>query len=82
MPGYAIEPWFSLFGPSRTPAEVADVLARALADALRSDSVRSQFAAQGYEPLELSPKALRDLIESETTRFRRVLDGTGMRISR
>ncbi len=58
------------------------MLARALADALRSDSVRSQFAAQGYEPLELSPKALRDLIESETTRFRRVLDGTGMRISR
>jgi tripartite-type tricarboxylate transporter receptor subunit TctC len=78
--GYAIEPWYGLFAPAGTPANVADMLSRALADARRSDDVRKQFATQGYESLELSGKELRDLMDAETIRYRRVLDGAGMRI--
>lgn len=78
--GYAIEPWYGLFAPAGIPAHVADMLSRALADALRSDDVRKQFATQGYEPLELSGKALRVRMGAETIRYRRVLDGAGIRI--
>lgn len=78
--GYAIEPWYGLFAPAGIPANVADMLSRALADARRSDDVRKEFATQGYEPLELSEKGLRDLMDAETMRYRRVLDGAGMRI--
>jgi tripartite-type tricarboxylate transporter receptor subunit TctC len=77
--GYAIEPWYGLFAPAGIPANVADMLSRALADARRSDDVRKEFAAQGYEQLELSGKGLRDLMDAETMRYRRVLDGAGMR---
>lgn len=78
--GYAIEPWYGLFAPAGMPANVADMLSRALADTRRSDDVRKQFATQGYESLELSGKELRDLMDAETMRYRRVLDGAGMRI--
>ena len=78
VPGYAIEPWYGLFAPAGIPANVADMLSRALADALRSDDVRKQFAMQGYEPLELSGKGLQDLMDTETKRYRRVLDGAGV----
>ena len=80
--GYAIEPWYGLFAPAGIPADVADTLSRALADALRSDDVRKQFALQGYEPLELSGEALRMLIGTETIKYRRVLDAAGIRIER
>jgi tripartite-type tricarboxylate transporter receptor subunit TctC len=76
VPGYAIEPWSGLFAPAGIPPDVADTLSRALADALRSDDVRKQFATQGYEPLELSGKRLRLLMEAETIKYSRVLDGT------
>ena len=77
---YAIEPWYGLFAPAGTPAKVADMLSRALADARRSDDVRKRFATQGYESLDLSGKELRDLMDAETMRYRRVLDGAGVRI--
>jgi tripartite-type tricarboxylate transporter receptor subunit TctC len=80
--GYAIEPWYGLFAPAGIPADVADRLSRALADARGSDDVRNEFATQGYEPLELSGKELRDLMDAETPRYRRVLDGAGIRIQR
>jgi tripartite-type tricarboxylate transporter receptor subunit TctC len=78
--GYALEPWYGLFAPAGTPPKVADMLSRALADARRSDDVRKQFATQGYESLELSGKELRNLMDEETMRYRRVLDVAGMRI--
>ena len=80
--GYAIEPWYGLFAPTGIPADVADMLSRALADALRSDDVRKQFATQGYEPLEVSGEALRLLMGAETMRYRGLLDGAGIRIER
>lgn len=73
VPGYAIEPWSGLFAPAGIPADVADILSRALADALRSDDVRKQFATQGYEPMELSGKRLRLLMDAETIKYARVL---------
>jgi len=78
--GYAIEPWYGLFASAAIPAEIADVLSRALADALRSDGVREQLTAQGYEPLELSGRALTDLISEETVKYKRVLESARIRI--
>ena len=44
--GYAIEPWYGLFAPAGIPANVADMLSRALADARRSDDARRHFATR------------------------------------
>jgi tripartite-type tricarboxylate transporter receptor subunit TctC len=75
FPGYAVEPWSGLFAPAGIPADVEEMLSRALADALRSEDVRRQFATLGYEPLELSGTALRAMISTETIKYGRVLDG-------
>ena len=75
FPGYAVEPWSGLFAPAGIPADVEEILSRALADALRSEDVRRQFATLGYEPLELTGKALRAMISTEAIKYSRVLDG-------
>ena len=80
--GYAIEPWYGLFAPTGTPADVVDMLSRALADALRSDDVRKQFTLQGYEPLDLSGEELRVLMETEVIKYQRVLSRAGIQIER
>jgi tripartite-type tricarboxylate transporter receptor subunit TctC len=79
---YAIEPWYGLFAPAGTPASVAEALSRALTNARRSDDVQKQFAAQGYESLELSGKELRDLMDAETIKYRQILNGAGMGVQR
>ncbi len=81
LPGYAIEPWYGLFAPAGLSKDVADVLSRALANALRSNEVRQQFAAQGYEPLELSGDALRALASAETMKYAVVIERAGLRNS-
>jgi tripartite-type tricarboxylate transporter receptor subunit TctC len=78
LAGYSIEAWHGLYAPAGTPADVADLLARALADALGSDEVLSQFAAQGYEPLKLSAQAVRALIDADTLKYAHVLEGTAI----
>ena len=79
--GYAIEPWYGLFAPAGIPRDVEDALSRALAEALRSDEVRRQLLAQGYEPLPLSGNALRGFAVEETAKYSDLIDVAGLRNS-
>ena len=81
VPGYTIEPWYGLFAPAGIPRDVEDTLSRALADALRSDDVRRQLLAQGYEPLLLSGDALRGFAVEETAKYSDLIDVAGLRNS-
>jgi tripartite-type tricarboxylate transporter receptor subunit TctC len=81
LPGYAVGPWYGLFAPAAIPNEIADVLSRALAEALRSDEVRQRFAAQGYEPMPISGDALRAFAVSETDKYGGLIEAAGLRHS-
>lgn len=50
LPGYAVEPWFGVYGPAGLSAEVMQRLSNALQDALAEPAVKDKLLAAGFTP--------------------------------
>ena len=50
LPGYAVEPWFGVYGPAGMPAAVTQRLNKAMADALADPAVKDKLLAAGFTP--------------------------------
>ena len=50
LPGYAVEPWFGVYGPAGLPPTVTQRLNKALADALADPAVKDKLLAAGFTP--------------------------------
>jgi tripartite-type tricarboxylate transporter receptor subunit TctC len=76
LPEFDIAPFYGIFVPSGTPQAVVDKLADALNKGLNEDAVRKRFADLGGNSVETGrrgPKALADLVKSETARLMPIL---------
>jgi len=76
LPEFDIAPFYGVFVPSGTPQAVVEKLADALSKGLNEDAVQKRFAdlgANSVEPGRRGPKALADLVKSETARLMPIL---------
>jgi tripartite-type tricarboxylate transporter receptor subunit TctC len=76
LPEFDIAPFYAVFVPSGTPQAVVDKLADALSKGLNEEAVQKRLADLGadtVEPERRGPKALADLIRSETARLMPIL---------
>ena len=55
--GFESVGWFGLFVPRETPDEIVAEISRAVLEALQSEGVREQMAAQSAEPAGMEPEA-------------------------
>src|SRR6059058_1171960 len=72
LPEFDIAPFYAVFVPSGTPQAVVDKLADALSKGLDEEAVQKRLAdlgADGVEQSRRGPKALADLVKSESTRL-------------
>ncbi len=77
LPGYAFESWFGLLAPARTPRDVIERINAEVAKILRNPVVLDRLAAQGVEPLPLSPEAFARLIEEDHEAMAKVVKVVG-----
>jgi tripartite-type tricarboxylate transporter receptor subunit TctC len=66
---FDIAPFYAVFVPTGTPQAIVDKLADALSKGLNEEAVQKRFADLGAESVEQSrrgPKALQDLVKSES----------------
>jgi tripartite-type tricarboxylate transporter receptor subunit TctC len=76
LPEFDCAPFYAVFVPSGTPQSVIDKLADALNKGLSEESVQKRLADLGAEIVEPSrrgPKALADLVKSESARLMPIL---------
>lgn len=76
LPEFDIAPFYAVFVPSGTPPAVVEKLADALNKGLSEAAVQKRFAdlgADGVEQARRGPKALADLVKSETARLMPIL---------
>ena len=76
LPEFDIAPFYAVFVPTGTPQAVIDKLADALNKGLNEEAVQKRLTELGGESVEQSrrgPKALADLVKSETVRFMPIL---------
>ena len=76
LPEFDIAPFYGVFVPTGTPQAVVEKLADALSKGLNEEAVRKRFAdlgANSVEPGRRGPKALAELVKSETARLMPIL---------
>lgn len=80
VPGLESGGWFGLFAPAGTPQAIVDKLAAEVREALKSPELLARFDAQAIDPLVLTPAELKQLVDSETARWGKVVSSVGIKI--
>jgi tripartite-type tricarboxylate transporter receptor subunit TctC len=80
LPGFELEVWYGLMGPARLPAAVVKRLNEAINAVLAMPDVQQALAREGATPRPGTPAALGSLVQSELTRWRRLIKESSLRI--
>jgi tripartite-type tricarboxylate transporter receptor subunit TctC len=78
LPGFDCNTWFGLLVPAATPAPIIKRLNTELNRALAQPALVQRLLDQGLEATPGTPEAFRDLIASETKRWRKVITAAGI----
>jgi tripartite-type tricarboxylate transporter receptor subunit TctC len=79
VPGYEFSAWVGLLAPSGTPTVVIDKLHRSAVNALRESDVVKRLTADGNDIIASTPAAYAALIETELSRWAKVIRDAGIR---
>jgi tripartite-type tricarboxylate transporter receptor subunit TctC len=71
--------WVGLFAPAGTPVAIVDRLDAVTSQILHSEDLRKQLNVLGTDPLPLGQAAFAERIKSDTARYARVIEKTGLR---
>lgn len=69
LPGYAVEPWFGVYGPAGIPTPIVQRLQKALQDALADPAVKEKLLAAGFSPRSSTAAELANLSAREYERL-------------
>jgi len=78
VPGFAIEVFFGIAAPAKTPPELVARLAREIADIAKLPDVQARIAKAGLIPTYLDSKPFADLIRSDHERFGKIIRDAGI----
>jgi len=79
VPGYEVTNWWGIVVPAGTPRSVIDRLHKDLTVVVASPETKERFAAEGSEPLSMSPDEFGRFIAAETVKWARVVKDAGIR---
>ncbi|MGF6527703.1 Bug family tripartite tricarboxylate transporter substrate binding protein [Variovorax sp. PvP013] len=74
MAAYALDNWFGLFAPAKTPADVQQKLNAAVTQALRDPVLAKKLTEQGGEPAPMSIDEFRAFIRTESVQYGRIVE--------
>ena len=80
LPGVVAMPWFALFAPARSPADVLEKIAADVALAQRDATTSVALEALGLTPETLGPAGLQALITRERAVFGAVVRAANIRV--
>ncbi len=78
LAGYAVEPWFGVYGPAHLPAPVLKALNQAFVEALALPEVKEKLLQAGFTPRSSSPQELQALGLAEYERLGAVVRKANM----
>ena len=69
LPGFKYDSWFGLLAPAGTPRPIIAKINADVLDILKMDDIKQKLAAQGVEPMPMSPEAFDKTIAADTARL-------------
>jgi tripartite-type tricarboxylate transporter receptor subunit TctC len=79
-PTMAVDAWFGLFAPARTPATVVERLSAALPPILAAPDMAGRLGQMGFAPAPMPAEAFAAFQREEVARWRDLVELTGVRI--
>lgn len=78
LKGYALDPWFGVYGPANLPAPIVKALNAAFVEALAMPEVKDKLVQAGFSPRSSTADALSKLSQTEYQRLGDVARKAGM----
>lgn len=78
--GLDAAPWSGFFAPRGTPKPIVEKISKDVAEAMRQEQVRSQFAALGLQPSPLQPEEFRRGLAQEIEKWAAVVRLSGAKV--
>jgi tripartite-type tricarboxylate transporter receptor subunit TctC len=78
LPDVQAENWYGFVAPAGTPAPIVEKLNRIAIEAMRDPVVKEKLAVQGAELIGDSPEHFHAFVESELTRWAKVIKDAGV----
>jgi len=78
LKGYALEPWFGVYGPANLPPAIVKALNQAFNEALAEPGIKDKLLQAGFTPRGSSAEELAKLTQSEYQRLGDVARQAGM----
>jgi tripartite-type tricarboxylate transporter receptor subunit TctC len=76
---FEISVWYGILAPTGTPRDIINRLNAELAKAVHAPDMKPRFAQAGVEPLTSTPDEFARFIQSEATRFGKVIKEAGIK---
>jgi len=80
LPGFDISTWFGLLAPAGTPKDVIAKWNAEVTKILSSPEMRERLTAQGAEPAPMTPDQFAAFIQSEITKYARIVKASGSKV--
>jgi tripartite-type tricarboxylate transporter receptor subunit TctC len=78
-PGYAVDAWFGIVAPAKTPADIVGKVSSAIVGAMRSPDVRNRFEQLGYDPIGNSAAEFGATIRADIEKFAKIIKAAGIK---
>lgn len=78
MPDLLIENWYGMIAPAKTPGSIVAALNRIANEAMADPSVRQKLADQGLTVAGDTPEHFRGYVDTETTKWAKVIKDAGL----
>jgi tripartite-type tricarboxylate transporter receptor subunit TctC len=78
LEGYAIEMWYGLFAPAKTPPATVQALQKEVARILNLPDVKERLVSTGHEIVASTPEQFTEKQKREVERFRKIVVESGM----
>lgn len=80
LKGYAVDAWFGIVVPAKTPPDIVSKLSGGVMAAVKSAEVRSRFDQLGYDPIGDSASEFAGTIKADIAKFAKIIKAAGIKI--
>ncbi len=80
FPDFAIEGWYGIFAPARTPRPIVDKLSADINRALREPESMERWKTLGFDPIGSTPEAFAERQKADLAYWKRMIDDTGIKV--
>jgi tripartite-type tricarboxylate transporter receptor subunit TctC len=80
FPDFAIEGWYGIFAPAKTPRPIVDKLSADINKALKAPDSMERWKDLGFDPIGSTPEQFAERQKADLDYWKRMIEYTGIKV--